>query len=366
MIEEKIMTNRLDRGFFLYQKEFEEAAIRVLRSGWYIMGKELENFENSFSAYCGASHGIGTANGLDALMLACRGVGLKEGDEVLVQGNTFIASVMGITIAGATPVFVEPDEYYQLDVARLEEKLTEKTKAVMVVHLYGQTAKMDEITAFCRKHNLKLIEDCAQSHGAKFLGKTTGTFGDAGCFSFYPSKNLGCFGDGGAVITNQEELCQTIKMLRNYGSKVRYYNEEVGVNSRLDEIQAALLSVRLSHLDELTKERQDAAKRYLQEIKNEKIILPITREGCEHVYHQFVIRCKERDALIKYLDEQGIGTIIHYPVPPHLSKAYAYLGYRKGDLPITEQYADEVLSIPMYNGITDSEQERVIDVLNRF
>ena len=366
MIEEKIMTNRLDRGFFLYQKEFEEAAIRVLRSGWYIMGKELENFENSFAAYCGASHGIGTANGLDALMLACRGVGLKEGDEVLVQGNTFIASVMGITIAGATPVFVEPDEYYQLDVARLEEKLTEKTKAVMVVHLYGQTAKMDEITAFCRKHNLKLIEDCAQSHGAKFLGKTTGTFGDAGCFSFYPSKNLGCFGDGGAVITNQEELCQTIKMLRNYGSKVRYYNEEVGVNSRLDEIQAALLSVRLSHLDELTKERQDAAKRYLQEIKNEKIILPITREGCEHVYHQFVIRCKERDALIKYLDEQGIGTIIHYPVPPHLSKAYAYLGYRKGDLPITEQYADEVLSIPMYNGITDSEQERVIDVLNRF
>jgi len=366
MIEEKIMTNRLDRGFFLYQKEFEEAAIRVLRSGWYIMGKELENFENSFAAYCGASHGIGTANGLDALMLACRGVGLKEGDEVLVQGNTFIASVMGITIAGATPVFVEPDEYYQLDVARLEEKLTEKTKAVMVVHLYGQTAKMDEITAFCRKHNLKLIEDCAQSHGAKFLGKTTGTFGDAGCFSFYPSKNLGCFGDGGAVITNQEELCQTIKMLRNYGSKVRYYNEEVGVNSRLDEIQAALLSVRLSHLEELTKERQDAAKRYLQEIKNEKIILPKTREGCEHVYHQFVIRCKERDALIKYLDEQGIGTIIHYPVPPHLSKAYAYLGYRKGDLPITEQYADEVLSIPMYNGITDSEQERVIDVLNRF
>lgn len=364
--KEMIMTNRMDRGFLAYQDEFEEAALRVLRSGWYIMGKELKEFEEAFAAYCGAKYCLGTGNGLDALSLACRAIGLQKGDEVLVQGNTFIASVMGITIAGATPVFVEPDEYYQLDVSRLEEKRTEKTKAVMVVHLYGQTAKMDEITAFCKKYNLKLIEDCAQAHGATYEGKVCGSFGDIGCFSFYPTKNLGCFGDGGAIVTSNPEYYETIKMLRNYGSKVRYYNEEVGVNSRLDEIQAALLKVRLQHLPELTKERKKIANRYLSEIKNDKIVLPKTREGAEHVYHQFVIRCKERAALMAYLEEKGIGTMIHYPVPPHLSKAYEYLGYQKGDYPITEAYGEEVLSIPMFNGLTEEEQTRVIDALNAF
>ena len=364
--KEMIMTNRMERGFLAYQDEFEEAALRVLRSGWYIMGKELKEFEEAFAAYCGAKYCLGTGNGLDALSLACRAIGLQKGDEVLVQGNTFIASVMGITIAGATPVFVEPDEYYQLDVSRLEEKRTEKTKAVMVVHLYGQTAKMDEITAFCKKYNLKLIEDCAQAHGATYEGKVCGSFGDIGCFSFYPTKNLGCFGDGGAIVTSNPEYYETIKMLRNYGSKVRYYNEEVGVNSRLDEIQAALLKVRLQHLPELTKERKKIANRYLSEIKNDKIVLPKTREGAEHVYHQFVIRCKERAAWMAYLEEKGIGTMIHYPVPPHLSKAYEYLGYQKGDYPITEAYGEEVLSIPMFNGLTEEEQTRVIDALNAF
>lgn len=366
MAEMNIMTNRLDRGFYQHQEEFEAAALKVLRSGWYIMGKELENFENAFAKYCGADYALGVGNGLDALTLACRAVGIGDGDEVLVQGNTYIASVMGISINGAVPVFVEPDEYYEIDASKLEEKLTDKTKAVMVVHLYGQAAKMDEIEDFCKKHNLKLIEDCAQSHGSCYNGKMTGTFGDIGCFSFYPSKNLGCFGDGGAIVTNNQEYYDKIKMLRNYGSKVRYYNDEVGMNSRLDEMQAALLSVRLSHMEELTKERKELADYYLKNIRNEKIELPKMRENCDNVFHQFVIRSKERDQLIDYLKEKGIGTIIHYPVPPHLAKAYEYLGHKKGDFPITEKFADEVVSIPMYNGLTKEEQDYVIEALNHF
>lgn len=363
---EKIMTNRLDRGFWMYSDEFEEAAVRTLRSGWYIMGKELENFEKAFAEYTGAKYSLGVGNGLDALSLAVRALGIGEGDEVLVQGNTYIASVMGISINGATPVFVEPDEYYMLDASKLEEKLTDKTKAVMVVHLYGQSADMTSICEFCKKHNLKLIEDCAQSHGSMHNGKMTGTFGDIGCFSFYPSKNVGAFGDGGAIVTDSQEYMETIKMLRNYGSRVRYYNDEVGVNSRLDEIQAALLSVRLKHIEELTKERKEKAKYYLDNIKNEKLLLPETASYADHVYHQFVIRTEKRDELIKYLDDKGICTIIHYPIPPHLSKAYGYLGHKKGDFPITERYADQVLSIPMYNGITKEEQDCVIEALNNF
>ena len=363
---EKIMTNRLDRGFYKYQNEFEEAALRVLRSGWYIMGKELEAFEGSFASYIGAKYSLGVGNGLDALTLAVRALGIGEGDEVIVQGNTYIASVMGISINGATPVFVEPNEYYEIDETRLEAALSAKTKAVMVVHLYGQAAEMDDIVSFCKKHDLKLIEDCAQSHGSFYNGKMTGTFGDVGCFSFYPSKNLGAFGDGGAIVTDNKDIYDKIKMLRNYGSAVRYYNDEVGVNSRLDEIQAALLSVRLRYMDELTKERQAAAEYYFENIKNEKLILPKIRDGADHIFHQFVIRTKDRDALIKHLDERGVGTIIHYPVPPHLSKAYAYLNVKEGSLPVTEQFANTVLSIPMYTGITKDEQNRVIKALNEF
>lgn len=363
---DNIMTNRMDRGFFKYQQEFEEAALRTLRSGWYIMGKELESFEEKYASYTGAKNCLGVANGLDALILGCRALGLKEGDEVLVQGNTYIASIMGITINGATPVFIEPNEYHQIDETKLEAALTEKTKAVMVVHLYGHAANMRAIQDFCKKHNLKLIEDCAQSHGSKIDGQMTGTFGDVGCFSFYPSKNLGCFGDGGAIVTNSDEIYSKIKMLRNYGSSKRYYFDEVGMNSRLDEIQAALLSVRLSHLDELTEERYRIADRYLKEIKNDKIELPKTREGAGNVYHQFVIRCKTRDDLIEYLKSKDISTIIHYPIPPHLADAYKYLGHKKGDFKFTEQLADEVLSIPMYNGITEEEQTRVIEALNNY
>lgn len=386
----KIMPNRLDRGFLCYQEEFEEKALSVLRSGWYVLGKEVEAFEQEFAAYTGAKYCVGLGNGLDALWLAFKILGIGAGDEVIVQANTYIASVMGITINGATPVFVEPDAFYNMNTQKIEAAITDKTKAVLVVHLYGQASKMDEIVKICQKYNLRLVEDCAQSHGACFQSggdsavtgagaacgngavdgtagrKMTGTFGDIGCFSFYPSKNLGGFGDGGAIVTNDAKLAEDMKMYRNYGSRKRYYNEVVGANSRLDELQAGLLRVRLSHMEELTEERRKIAARYSREIHNEKLLLPQVREGADSVWHQYVIRCAQREKLIAFLEEREIGTIIHYPIPPHLSEAYAYLGFKKGDYPVTEQYADTVLSIPMYNGMTQEEQTRVIEALNAF
>lgn len=362
----KIMPNRMDRGFYRYQEEFEKKALEVLRSGWYVLGKEVAAFEEEFAAYTGAKYCVGLASGLDALWLAFRVLNIKEGDEVIVQGNTYIASVMGITINGATPVFVEPDDYYQINPAKIEEKITDRTKAVLVVHLYGQASDMAPVVELCKKYKLRLVEDCAQSHGACFNGKMTGTFGDIGCFSFYPSKNLGAFGDGGAIVTDDEEIAKDMKVYRNYGSEKRYYNKVVGTNSRLDEIQAGLLRVRLSHLDDLTEEKRRIAARYFKELHNDKILLPRFIEGSTHVYHQFVIRCKERDELIAYLDEKEIGTIIHYPIPPHLAEAYRYLGFKEGDFPMTERLAKEVLSIPMYNGMTEEEQTYIIDAINGF
>lgn len=362
----EVQANRLDRGFLRYQKEFEDKAIEVLRSGWYVLGKEVSSFEEEFARYVGTRYSVGLASGLDALWLAFKALNIKEGDEVIVQGNTYIASVMGITINGATPVFCEPDEYFNIDAEKIEALITERTKAVLVVHLYGQASNMDKISDICKRHGLRLVEDCAQSHGSCFKGRMTGSFSDIGCFSFYPSKNLGAFGDGGAIVTDDEKLYEDMKMLRNYGSRVRYYNEVVGANSRLDEIQAGLLRVRLSHMDELTKERKKIARVYLDGIKNDKLVLPKVRDNCDAVWHQFVVKCETRDDFMKYLKDNGIGSIIHYPIPPHLSEAYEYLGHKKGDLPITEQYASTVLSIPIYNGMTDEEQQYVIDVINRY
>ncbi len=361
-----IMPNRLDRGYQLYQEEFEAKALAVLRSGWYVLGKEVEAFEEEFARYTGASYCVGLGNGLDALWIAFRMLGIGKGDEVIVQGNTYIASIMGISMNGATPVLVEPDEFYNIDANRIEEKITKKTKAILVVHLYGQAAYMEPIVYLARKYNLRLVEDCAQSHGACFQGKVTGTFGDIGCFSFYPSKNIGAFGDAGAIITNDPKIAHAVKVFRNYGSEKRYYNKVVGTNSRLDEMQAGLLRVRLNHARELEVERWKLCQRYLNEIRNPLINLPTIREGATSVWHQFVIRCKERTQLIAYLEEKGIGTIIHYPIPPHLSEAYAYLSYKAGALPLTEQYAGEVLSIPLYNGMTREEQDYVITCLNEF
>lgn len=362
----KIMPNRMDRGFYRYQEEFEQKALEVLRSGWYVLGKEVSSFEEEFAAYTGSNYCVGLASGLDALWIAFRLLGIGAGDEVLVQGNTYIASVMGVTINGATPVFVEPDEYFGINVEELEQKITEKTKAILVVHLYGIATPMDKIVQLCEKYNLKLVEDCAQSHGAYYKGRMTGTFGDVGCFSFYPSKNLGAFGDGGAVVVQDEQLAKDFRMFRNYGSEKRYYNKVVGANSRLDELQAGLLRVRLQHMEEITKEKIEIGLRYTEKIHHPKIKLPQVPEGSTCVYHQYVIQCEERDSLIKYLEERGIGTIVHYPIPPHLAEAYQYLGYHEGDFPVTEHLAKTVLSIPMYNGMTKEEQDTVIDALNQF
>lgn len=361
-----IMPNRMDRGFFKYQDEFEQKALEVLRSGWYVLGQEVSSFEEEFAAYTGGKYCVGLASGLDALWIAFRLLGIGKGDEVIVQGNTYIASVMGITMNEATPVFVEPDQFFGIDADKIEEKITEKTKAILVVHLYGIASPMDKILALCEKYHLRLVEDCAQSHGACYNGQMTGTFGDVGCFSFYPSKNLGAFGDGGAVIVKNEQLAKEFKIFRNYGSEKRYYNKVVGANSRLDELQAGLLRVRLRHLDELTEERIAIAKRYSEEIRNPKIQLPKLPDKVKGVWHQYVIRCEERERLISYLNDKEIGTIIHYPIPPHLAEAYRYLGHREGFLPITEHLAQTVLSIPMYNGMTEAEREYVTRALNEF
>lgn len=362
----KIMPNRMDRGYYKYQEEFEKKALEVLRSGWYILGRELEQFEEEFAAYTGANYCVGLASGLDALWIAFRLLEIGPGDEVIVQGNTYIASVMGITINGAVPVFVEPDAFFNIDCDRMEEKITGRTKAILVVHLYGQAAEMGRIMEIARRHHLKVVEDCAQAHGAMYQGRQVGTFGDVGCFSFYPSKNLGAFGDAGAVTVREKDLAEKFRVFRNYGSEKRYYNQVVGTNSRLDELQAGLLRIRLSHLDEINEEKKLLCERYLREIDNPRIVLPAIKENCTTVWHQFVIRCQRREALIRYLEEAGIGTIIHYPIPPHLAEAYRYLDMREGDLPVTECLAREVLSLPLYNGMTKEEQDHIIDKLNMF
>ncbi len=362
----KIMPNRMDRGFYMYQREFEQKAIDILRSGWYILGREVSSFEEEFAAYIGAKYCVGLASGLDALWIAFRLLNIGSNDEVIVQGNTYIASVMGITMNGAKPIFVEPDAYFGMDPSKIEEQITARTKAVLVTHLYGMASRMGEIVEICKKHNLKLVEDCAQSHGAAYNGQMTGTFGDVGCFSFYPSKNLGAFGDAGAIVCNDEELANAFRIFRNYGSEKRYYNKMVGANSRLDELQAGLLRIRLSHIKELTEEKQKIANKYNKELHNQLITLPQVAPGATCVWHQYVIRCDKRDELMNYLNEKGIGSIIHYPIPPHLSEAYRYLGHKEGFLPITEQLARTVLSIPMYNGMTEEEQDFVIDTINCF
>ncbi|WP_044913856.1 DegT/DnrJ/EryC1/StrS family aminotransferase [Butyrivibrio sp. WCE2006] len=364
---DKIMQSRMDRGFFKHQEEYEKKALEVLRSGWYILGKEVENFENEFAAFVGTKYSVGLASGLDALWLAFRVLGIGKGDEVIVQGNTYIASVMGITINDATPVFVEPDEYYQIDTSKIEEKITDRTKAILVVHLYGQAAGMDKVLELCKKYNLKLVEDCAQSHGACFNGKMTGSFGDIGCFSFYPSKNMGAFGDAGAITTNDAELARLMKIYRNYGSEKRYYNMVVGANSRLDEMQAGLLRVRLKYIEEINNERAAIAKRYDEGITNQIVIKPAVAEGATSVWHQYVVRIAgRRDEFMQYLADNNVTTIIHYPIPPHLSEAYRYLGIGEGALPITEKYANEVLSLPIYTGMKEDEQTYVIDLINSF
>lgn len=362
----KVNFNQLDRGYLKFKTEYDRAAVETLESGWYILGSRGERFESEFSNFLGSKHCVGLNSGLDALILAFRALGIGKGDEVIVPANTYIASVIGITENDATPIFVEPDEYYNLDTTKIEEKISEKTKAILVVHLYGQAADMVNIRAIADKHNLYLVEDCAQSHGACFDGKATGTWGDIGCFSFYPTKNIGAFGDSGAIVTDNGQIYEKIKMLRNYGSKVKYQNEILGVNSRLDEIQAALLSVKLRHYLELRTEREAIANEYLRGIKNPLVTLPSIRKKAEHVWHLFVLKVDERDKFQKYLSENGIATQIHYPIPPHLSEAYGYRGVDQGELPITENYAKRIVSLPLFEGMTKEEVDYVISIVNGF
>ncbi len=361
-----IMPNNLQRQYSLNAAEYEEKALEVLRSGWYILGKEVSMFEEEWAQYIGSKYCVGLASGLDALWMSFRLLDIKQGDEVIVCANAYIACVMGITMNGATPVFVEPDRYDNIDADKIEAAITPNTKAILAVHLFGQACDMTKIMDVACKYNLKVVEDCAQSHGNKWNGQVVGTFGDVGCFSFYPSKGCGAFGDAGCITTNDKELAEAFKVYRNYGSEKRYHNKVVGTNSRLDELQAGLLRVKLKHMDEFNEERCQIAERYLKGISNPLIKLPEIRPGADSTWHQFVIHTSKRDELAEYLKNQEIGTIIHYPIPPHLSEAYAYLDKPKGSYPIAEQYAEEVLSLPMYNGMRIDEQKRVINAINLF
>ncbi len=361
-----IVPNDLKRQYDIHSDEYEKKALEVLRSGWYILGKEVEKFEKEWADYIGSKYCVGLASGLDSLWISFKLLNIKQGDEVIVCANAYIACVMGITINGATPVFVEPDEFDNIDADKIEMSITEKTKAILAVHLYGTACDMTKIMNIAHRYSLKVVEDCAQSHGNHWNGKKVGTFGDIGCFSFYPSKGCGAFGDAGCIVTNNEELAWKFKVFRNYGSEKRYYNKVVGCNSRLDELQAGLLRVKLKYLDEFNAERCQIAQRYLDGITNSNIKLPRLREGADSSWHQFVIHTRKRDELQEYLKKNGIGSLIHYPIPPHLSEAYQYLGKKVGDFPIAERYAKEVLSLPIYNGMTNSEQEYIIETINKF
>ena len=329
------------------KEELDAAYHRVMESGWYILGREVEAFEEEFASYCEVEYCIGVGNGLEALHLILRAMGIGPGDEVIVPANTYIATWLAVSYCGATVVPVEPDEQtYNIDPALIEPAITENTKAILPVHLYGQPADMDPINAIAKKYNLKVIEDAAQAHGAKYKGRRVGGLGDAAGFSFYPGKNLGAFGDGGAVVTNDREIADKIRILRNYGSRVKYHNEVKGFNSRLDELQAAFLRVKLPRLDEWNMHRQTIASHYLNELNGIlDLALPHVPKWCDPVWHLFTIRHPKRDALQKYLHNEGVGTLIHYPVPPHRSEAYR--GDRNWpELPITEKLANYALSLP--------------------
>ncbi|MDQ8750864.1 DegT/DnrJ/EryC1/StrS family aminotransferase [Elizabethkingia miricola] len=360
----------LQRVNMCHQGAIEKKLIEVFRSGWYLMGKEVENFENNLAKYIGAQHAIGVANGLDALRLIFRayiemGI-MKAGDEVLVPANTYIASILALSDNGLVPVFVEPDlNTYNIDLSKIEEKITDRTKAILIVHLYGRVVFSEELYALSEKYNLKIVEDNAQAIGALWKDKKTGNLGDAAGFSFYPGKNLGALGDGGAITTNNEELAATIRALANYGSNQKYINIYKGLNSRLDEIQAAILDVKLPHIDVENASRRKVALQYNAKIKNPKLTLPeIPENNAEHVWHLYVIRCVDRNELQSYLTENGIQTIIHYPIPPHRQKAYKEMNHLS--FPISEQIHEEVLSLPISSILTEQEVVRVIELLNKF
>lgn len=348
-----------------YREEIDSRIKNILDKGWYLQGDENENFTKNFANFCGTKFAIGVANGLDALNLIIKAYGFGNGDEIIVPANTYIATILAISENGCIPILVEPDiKTYNINPDSIEEKITTKTKAIMVVHLYGQAVQMEKIWKIAKKYNLKIIEDSAQAHGAIYQENRTGNLGDASGFSFYPGKNLGCMGDGGAVTTNDEELFNKIKAIANYGSDRKYHHIYKGVNSRLDEIQAAVLDIKLKHLDSDNNKRREISKYYRENIKNSKIILPDTYDEKSHVWHIFAVRTHNRDEFQKYLTEKGIQTIIHYPTPPH--KQGAYKEWNNLSFPITEEIHNTILSLPISPVMTDSEIEKVVEVVNEY
>lgn len=350
------------------RQELDSAYNRVLDKSYFIHGDECRKFEEEFAEYCGVKYCVGVATGLDALFLILKAMNIGNGDEVIVPSNTYIATALAVSYNAAKPVFVEPEiETFNINPSKIEEKITSNTKAIIAVHLYGRTADMDAINAIAKKYNLKVIEDAAQAHGAKYKGRKAGSLGDAAGFSFYPGKNLGALGDGGCVTTNDKALADKIRALGNYGSDYKYHNIYKGVNSRLDEIQAAFLRVKLPNLDRWNEDRRTTAKKYFEGIKNPLIKLPLkSTNEFEHIYHVFVIRCDKRDELEKYLNDNGIGTLKHYPIPMHEQECYKDLRIKHGELPIAEEISRTVLSIPMYYGMTDEEINYVIETINKF
>ena len=353
---------KLNKPFF---EEFEKSFHDALHSGWYILGKNVENFENEFASYTKSKHCIGVASGLDALILSLKAFDFEAGDEVIVPSNTYIATILSVMHLGLKPVMVEPDlNTYNIDPLKIEEKISPRTKAIIVVHLYGKVCEMDKIQDICKKHDLKLLEDCAQAHGAMFKGKQAGTFGDFGCFSFYPTKNLGAIGDAGSINTDQDELLGKIKKLRNYGSSVKYVNEVIGYNSRLDEIQAGFLSIKLKKLDEINAHKRALANLYFDGL-NKDFIKPVVHEDYFDVYHIFNIRHPKRDALKDYLLENNIKTEIHYPIPPHKQKAMEGV-FGSESFPISQEIHQSTLSLPISYFHTPDDVSKVIEVLNNF
>lgn len=348
--------------------EMQEAFIRVYDSNWFVLGKELEQFESAYASFNQVKYTVGLSNGLDALHLALKACGVGVGDEVIVPSNTYVATVLAVSYVGATPIFVEPNrKTYNIDPTRIEAAITSKTKAIMPVHLYGQSCEMTAIITLAKKHQLFVIEDNAQSQGAAFDGKLTGSWGDINATSFYPGKNLGALGDAGAITTNSDDLAKKVRVFRNYGSQKKYYNEVIGHNMRLDELQAALLSVKLGYLDEWTAQRQQIAFWYNEALADVgDVILPKTAEGATHVYHLYVIRTDRRDELQEHLNDNGVGTLIHYPIPPHLQGAYKKLGFKKGNFPIAEEIADTALSLPLWPGMTEDEVDFVCEKIINF
>lgn len=350
------------------RSELDDAYHRVMESGWYILGNEVDAFEQEFAAYCGAKYCIGVGNGLEALHLILRACGIGDGDEVIVPSNTYIATWLAVSYAGAVPIPIEPDEHtYNLEPERVDSAITSRTRAILPVHLYGQTADMDPLMAIADKHNLKVIEDAAQAQGALYKGRKTGNLGHAAGFSFYPGKNLGAFGDAGAVVTNDAELADRVRVLHNYGSRVKYYNEVKGYNSRLDVLQAAFLRVKLDHLDRWNEARCNIAQYYLDAMADlPDLTLPHTLEDAKNIWHIFPVRHPQRDALQKNLRAGGVDTLIHYPVPPHLSDAYAELGLKKGAFPLSEEIADTELSLPMGPHMSLDDAKYVVELISQF